>query len=235
MVPKGLVSLLRLPASSGLPRYEPGQMLPGGFVIDAIIGEGSSSLVLKAHKPHIEPPIYKAIKVVNARCAPRGSERAADVQKEYYGEAKVSFEIGSDPYAISVEDILIMPDGSRALVCPFIRGHTLAALLHDHLRRGWLFPFELSAFLLHRILSVLVHAKERGIPHRDLCDNNIMVQRTGVPVVLDWGAAGESDEGLTVGKTDYMAPEVVRRPEAVKGDDLDAALNVAIFRQMVGA
>jgi serine/threonine protein kinase len=225
-------------AADGALAYEPGQALPGGFVIDEIIGEGASSLVLKAHKPAIHPPIYKAIKVVNTRCVERGSERAADVQKEYYGEAKVSFEIGSDPYAISVEDILVMPDGSRALVCPFVRGHTLSALRRDHIRRGWLFPFELSAFILHRILSVLIHAKERGIPHRDLCGSNIMVQRTGVPVVLDWGAAGETDEGLIVGKPEYMAPEVVRHPEAVTGDSLFKAdifsLGAVIREMLVG-
>ena len=216
--------------------FTPGQTLPGGYVIDSVIGEGGSSLVLKAHKPAINPPIYKAIKVVNSKLNEPNSARAADVQKEYYGEAKISFEIGSDPYAISVEDIMVMPDGSRALVCPFIHGHTLRALLQDHVRRGWLFPFELSAFIFHRVLSVLIHARERGIMHRDLCPSNIMVQRIGVPLVLDWGAATEYGEGMIIGKPAYMAPEIVKRTSSVTREGLfkaDMFSLGAVIREML--
>ncbi len=218
--------------------FVPGQSLPGGYVIDAVIGEGGSSLVLKAHKPAINPPIYKAIKVVNSRFNEPNSARAADVQKEYFGEAKISFEIGSDPYAISVEDILMMPDGSRALVCPFIHGHTLRSLMQDHVRRGWLFPFELSAFIFHRVLSVLIHARERGIMHRDLCPSNIMVQRIGVPLVLDWGAATEYGEGTIIGKPAYMAPEIIKRTPTVTREGLFKAdmfsLGAVIREMLVG-
>lgn len=216
--------------------FGPGQTLPGGYVIDAVIGEGGSSLVLKAHKPTINPPIYKAIKVVNSKLNEPNSDRAAEVQKEYYGEAKISFEIGSDPYAISVEDIMVLPDGSRALVCPFIQGHTLRALMSDHVRRGWLFPFELSAFIFHRVLSVLIHARERGIMHRDLCPNNIMVQRIGVPLVLDWGAATEYGEGMIIGKPAYMAPEIVKRASSVTREGLfkaDMFSLGAVIREML--
>ena len=216
--------------------YAPGQSLPGGFVIDEVVAEGGSGIVLKAHKQAIHPPIYKAIKVVNTRCLDKDFHRADDVKKEFYGEAKVSFEIGSDPYAISVEDILDMPDGSKALVCPFIKGHTLGALIRDHRRRGWLLPFELTAFVFHRILSVLSHAQECGIAHRDLCTNNIMIQRTGVPLVLDWGAAGELDESVFVGKPGYMAPEIIRQSDAVSGAGLfkaDIFSLGAVIREML--
>ena len=216
--------------------FAPGQALPGGYVIDTVIGEGGSSLVLKAHKPAINPPIYKAIKVVNSKLNEPNSARAADVQKEYYGEAKISFEIGSDPYAISVEDIMVLPDGSRALVCPFIHGHTLRALMRDHVRRGWLFPFELSAFIFHRVLSVLIHARERGIMHRDLCPSNIMVQRIGVPLVLDWGAATEYGEGMIIGKPAYMAPEIVKHASSVTREGLfkaDMFSLGAVIREML--
>jgi serine/threonine protein kinase len=158
------------------------------------------------------------------------------VLREYYGEAKISFEIGSDPYAISVEDILEMPDGLRALVCPFIRGHTLRGLVRDHIRRGWLFPFELSAFIFHRVLSVLLHARERDIVHRDLCLNNIMVQRIGVPLVLDWGAGMEHDECMIVGKPGYMAPEFFKQHVVVARDGLfkaDIFSLGAVIREML--
>lgn len=189
--------------------YKVGELLPQGFVIDEVIAEGGSGLLLKAHKQHIDPPIYKAVKVINTGVIKEQSVSREDIQKEFYGEAMVSHKIGSDPYAVSVEDIIEMSDGSRALVFAFIDGHTLYQIKREHIAQGCLIPFDLVAFVCHRILSVLAHAAERGIAHRDLCPSNIMVQRTGVPMLLDWGATG-MDADMLVGKPGYIAPEVVK-------------------------
>ncbi|MBI3987192.1 MAG: protein kinase [Lentisphaerae bacterium] len=206
-------------ASKCRKNYHPGDVLPQGFVVDAIVGEGGSGVVLKAHKPAIQPPIYKAIKVINANSVRESGDRQA-IQAEFHGEARVSNQLGGDPYAVAVEDILEMSDGTRALVYPFIQGHALASLNADHIGRGQFLPFELTAFVFHRILSVLVHAQELGIAHRDLCPNNVMVQRTGVPLLLDWGAGTEACNGLIVGKVGYIAPEIVLGDEELSPTQL---------------
>ena len=197
--------------------YEPGDKLPSGHVVDEVIAKGGSGVLLKAHKPGIQPPIYKAIKVINHEQAEQTADRH-DVQEEFYGEAVISSEIGSDPYAIAVEDIIDMPDGSRALVFPFIDGHTLGALNDQHLARGLLFPVHLTAFIFHRLLSVLDHARQRDIAHRDLCPSNTMLQRTGVPMLLDWGAGTAVNEGMLIGKPGYLAPEIVKQSGRVSRD-----------------
>jgi len=206
-------------------------------VVDAVIGEGGSGIVLKAHKPIAHPPIYKAIKVINANSLHDTGDRTA-IQAEFYGEAKVSNQLGGDPYAIAVEDIVEMPDGTRVLIYPFIQGHPLAKLNADHINLGQLIPFELTAFVFHRILSVLMHARELNIAHRDLCPNNVMVQRTGVPLLLDWGAATEAYSGMIVGKVGYIAPEIILADAELTHDQLFKAdiytLGVVIRELLVG-
>ena len=194
--------------------FAPGDELGQGYVVDEIIARGGSGLVLKAHKPSISPPIYKAVKVINVRELDSQHDRDL-VQEELYGEARISSLIGSDPYAISVEDIIDLKDGSRVLVCPFIDGRTLTDLIDDHCQRGQLMPVDLVAFIFHRSLSVLGHAQEREIPHRDLSLSNIMVQRTGVPMLIDWGSAAEVNDGVLIGKPGYMAQEVIKTPDAI--------------------
>lgn len=189
--------------------YHVGETLPMGYVVDEIIARGGSGMVLKAHKPAIDPPIYKAIKVINVAGLNDETCRI-DIQREFYGEARISCMIGSDPYAIGVEDIIDLADGTRALIFPFVEGETIHDLLRQHLDRGLLLPFDLTAFIFHRILSVLDHARERDVPHRDLCPNNVMLQRTGVPMLLDWGAATEVNEGVLIGKPAYIAPEMLQ-------------------------
>jgi serine/threonine protein kinase len=194
--------------------FQPGEELADGYIIDEVIAQGGSGIVVKAHKPSVQPPIFKAIKVINPFAVHSNDDRL-DLQQEFYDEARISSQIGSDPYAISVEDILELPGGTRALVCPFIDGHTLYYLCDTHLRRHLLVPVDITAFIFHRCLSVLDHARERGIPHRDISPTNIMVQRTGVPMMLDWGAGSEINEGILIGKPGYVAPELIREPEMV--------------------
>ncbi len=216
--------------------YAPGDSLPQGYVVDEIIARGGSGLVVKAHKPAIHPPIYKAIKLVNSEISQESADSRNIIQSEFYSEAEVSFEIGSDPYAIGVEDIIEMPDETRALVFPYVTGHTLSSLNNDHIEQGYLLPFEIAAFIGHRILSTLCHARERGIAHRDLCLNNVMIQRTGTPMLLDWGAGSHINDGIMVGKPGYIAPEVIRDPESLTRDDLyksDIFSLGAIMRELI--
>lgn len=200
-------------------KYTAGQALPNGFVVDGVVASGGSGSVLKAHKTAINPPIYKAIKVISGE----SSGGRSTTQKEFHAEARISSLIGSDPYCVAVEDIIELPDGSTALIFPFIEGQTLFEINAEHLAAGHLFPVDLTAFVFHRLLSVLDYARSKGVPHRDLCTNNVILQRTGVPMLLDWGAAAEINRDLIIGKPSYIAPEIVKCDESMDSEDFFAA------------
>jgi predicted Ser/Thr protein kinase len=81
--------------------------------------------------------------------------------------------------------------------------------------------------LLARIAEAVSHAHEKGVVHRDLKPDNIIVRHDGTPVLLDFGVAavralepsGRTEltrTGLLLGTPQYMSPEqVIGTPEAV--------------------
>jgi predicted Ser/Thr protein kinase len=92
----------------------------------------------------------------------------------------------------------------------FIEGETLAGLLRN---QGPL-PPRLAAQLLVQIAEAVAYAHQRGILHRDLKPDNILVDRQGHPRITDFGLARRLEDGpnLTaagsiMGTPSFMAPE----------------------------
>jgi tRNA A-37 threonylcarbamoyl transferase component Bud32 len=100
-------------------------------------------------------------------------------------------------------------------------------------------PPQQAATLLVPIARAVHHAHQRGILHRDLKPNNILLDHAGRPYVSDFGLARPVDRdngltrtGLVVGTPNYMAPE-----QAAGKKDLTVAVDVyslgAILYQML--
>ena len=90
----------------------------------------------------------------------------------------------------------------------FVEGETLSTAIH-RFHAGLDFDFTGSEFrwLLRRLMDVcnpVAYAHSRGILHRDLKPDNIMLGSFGETLVMDWGIAkvisrGESGEAISVG------------------------------------
>jgi formylglycine-generating enzyme required for sulfatase activity/serine/threonine protein kinase len=76
-------------------------------------------------------------------------------------------------------------NGTAYYVMPFLKGETLKAIL----KRDGAMGEERTRRLLLPILDGLVHAHARGILHRDLKPDNVMVPDEGGAVLIDFGAA----------------------------------------------
>jgi len=199
----------------------PGKRIPTrtDYVIDKKLGEGGVGAVYLAHNPKAPHWMPKAIKVISKN-SPILDERGgrSELQKILEGEAEITAMIGSNPHVVGIEEFGETPDGSFYLIYPFIRGDTLHVLNRNHQKRGLLLPFELSAFVFHRVASILVqaHRHERVISHRDLSSTNVLLHKsTGTPMVLDWGSANEMYDGALVGNPAFIAPEVIGRPRQI--------------------
>lgn len=92
----------------------------------------------------------------------------------------------------------------RFLVLEYVDGDTL-----DHVLSGGPLPPEAITALAHTILSALAHAHARGVLHRDLKPDNIMIAHDGTVKLTDFGVAhlaGLPGE-LTAGVSLYQSPE----------------------------
>jgi len=129
-------------------------------------------------------------------------------------------------------------DGLLYYVMPYLPGESLRALLD----REKQLPIEEAVRITREVLSALSHAHSRGIIHRDVKPENILLA-DGKAVVADFGIAralgmaGESritQTGMSLGTPGYMSPEQV-----VGEADLDArsdvyAVGCMLYEMLVG-
>ncbi len=113
----------------------------------------------------------------------------------FVGEAQVSAEL-QHPGIVPVHELGRMPDGRLYFTMREVRGRTLGAVIrevHQSLSSpqdaagGWTFPRLIAAF--HKVCETIAYAHTRGVVHRDLKPQNIMLGTHGATQVVDWGLA----------------------------------------------
>ena len=124
-------------------------------------------------------------------------------------QAEAELALGLDhPGLVKVHD-LVMDGNNLAVAMELLQGQTLGAMLDE---RGAL-PAEQVLPLFAAVLEAVEYAHGRGVVHRDLKPDNIMVCTDGRAVVLDFGIAkamgrqGITQVGSAMGSIDYMPPE----------------------------
>ncbi|MBI4820473.1 MAG: serine/threonine protein kinase [Deltaproteobacteria bacterium] len=177
------------------------------YIVEKCVGEGAMGRVYRAR--HVRIGRKFAIKVMFG-------ELAADpkMRSRFETEAKAA-SLLDHPNVISVVDSGESPDGLLYLVMDFVEGKDLAELSE----KGPL-PLPEVVGLLKAICAGLQHAHDKGIIHRDLkLENVVVVDDNGqkVPRIVDFGIARllepDPDEarltaqGCVVGTPAYMSPE----------------------------
>jgi serine/threonine protein kinase len=124
-------------------------------------------------------------------------------------------------------------------IMDFIDGPSLRALMKLHAPLG----IEVAQALLFQVGSALsyAHRRGRGVIHRDVKPANIMVDREGHAVVMDFGISkvarvqsGLTQTGATIGTPEYMSPEQCMDQELTGASD-QYALGVVAYEMLTGA
>ena len=179
-----------------------GKMLDDRYEILECIGEGGMAIVYKAMCHRLNR--YVAVKIMR-------DEMAADEEfrRRFCAESQAVAML-SHPNIVAVYDVS-HSDDIEYIVMELIDGITLKQYMDRRGKLSWKETLHFSK----QIAKALSHAHERGIIHRDIKPQNIMLLRDGTIKVGDFGIAAlenELDEnnGQAIGSIHYIAPEQAR-------------------------
>lgn len=185
-------------------RVSAGTRLNGIYEIDCQIGTGGMGEVYKGHAIQTGDPV--AIKMMLHELVENESALAL-FRKEASALHYLQHDAIVRYYVFTVEPVLQRP----YLAMEFVDGRSL----HEILRDGPL-PFEAVRFLMQRVASGLQAAHDRGIIHRDVSPDNIIVPQGDVrrAKIIDFGIARSTHLGQATvigsgfaGKYNYVSPE----------------------------
>lgn len=192
----------------------------GPYQLQHLIGAGGMGEVYKAHDTKLDRPV--ALKLL----APEFVQDPERLRR-FSAEARAASSL-NHPHIIVIHDFGEM-DGRPFMVSEFVEGETL----RQRLQRGPL-PVRDAVDITLQLANALAAAHARGIVHRDVKPENVMVRPDGYVKVLDFGiaklitpkpiemadASQQTIPGMVIGTPRYMSPEQAR------GLELDARSDV---------
>ena len=185
----------------------------GRYKVLRLLGEGGMGVLYLATDPVLDRHV--ALKLLRVD--------STELRRRFVQEAQSAARI-QHPNIVTVYDVGDH-DGQLYIAMEYIDGDTLAALIRDAV------PFSAIRKLdiIDEIAEGLGFAHQRGIIHRDIKPANLMMTRSGLVKVLDFGIArvahkqtGEIDRPTLIGTPAYMAPEQLEGVEADARSDIYA-------------
>ncbi|MGN0621153.1 MAG: Stk1 family PASTA domain-containing Ser/Thr kinase [Porcipelethomonas sp.] len=203
-----------------------GKKLDGRYEITELIGEGGMA------------DVYKAVDVID------GKEVAVKILKKEFAESEEflrrfrneskAIAVLSHPNIVKIYDVGFS-EKIQFIVMEYIDGITLKEYMESEQVLNW----KDSVHFVTQILRALQHAHERGIVHRDIKPQNIMMFTDGTIKVMDFGIAkfareeGKTATDQAIGTVHYISPEQAR------GDVTDAksdlySVGVMLYEMLTG-
>ncbi|MBA3502919.1 MAG: serine/threonine protein kinase, partial [Deltaproteobacteria bacterium] len=209
---------------------------PENFEIGETIASGGMGKIIRAFDRRLGRTV--ALKEV----------LSSNLRARFEREAMITARL-QHPAIVPIYEAGTWPDGTAFYTMRLVPGETLAEALE---RRPTLAArLELLPHVI-AVTEALAYAHSRGVIHRDLKPQNVLIGEFGETVVIDWGLAKERDSvevvagfaeassplltkaGSVVGTPCFMAPEQARGEEIDERADV-FALGALLYNVIVGA
>lgn len=202
-----------------------GTMLDDRYEILEVIGTGGMAVVYKAMCHRLNR--YVAVKILRDELA-----NDEEFRQRFQTEAQAVAML-SHPNIVSVYDVS-HSDDVEYIVMELIEGVTLMQYMKKKGALGWKEALHFAV----QISKALEHAHEKGIVHRDIKPQNIMILKDGTIKVADFGIAAlesaqEKKSDQTVGSVHYIAPEQARGEQPDPRSDI-YSLGVVLYEMLTG-
>ena len=199
------------------------------YALEGEIGRGGMSVVYRARDLRLNRSV--AIKVLPPELAHDSAIRA-----RFTREAQTAAQL-SHAHIVPIYDVGER-DGVAWLVMAMLTGGNLATLLAHEPR----LPIEEARRFLREVADALDYAHQRGVIHRDIKPDNILLDReSGRALVTDFGIAWAMEAasrltvtGIAVGTPTYMSPEQAVGERALDGRSDIYSLGVLAYQMLTG-
>ncbi|MBK6305880.1 MAG: serine/threonine protein kinase [Gemmatimonadetes bacterium] len=205
-------------------------MLSANYELDREIGRGGMGIVYLARDRRLKRQV--AIKILPPELAFRG-----EIRTRFLREAETAAQL-SHPNIVPIYSV-DEREGLVFFVMAYVDGDNLAVRLH---KNGALAYDETRRTLLE-VARALAFAHERGVVHRDIKPDNILINKEdGRVMVTDFGiarAVSDSDArltatGMAIGTPAYMSPEQSMGEREVDGRSDLYSLGVVAYQMISG-
>ncbi len=203
-----------------------GKQLDGRYKITELIGEGGMA------------DVYRAVDVVDnkdvaVKILKKEFAESEEFLRRFRNESK-AIAVLSHPNIVKIYDVGFS-EKIQYIVMEYIDGITLKEYMENERFLSW----KDAVHFVTQILRALQHAHERGIVHRDIKPQNIMMFTDGTIKVMDFGIAkfareeGKTATDQAIGTVHYISPEQAR------GDITDAksdlySVGIMLYEMLTG-
>ncbi len=203
-----------------------GKKLDGRYELLELIGVGGMADIYRARD--IEEDRVVAVKILKTEFA--GSD---EFLRRFRNESK-AIALLSHPNIVKIYDVGFT-EKVQFIVMEYVDGITLT----DYIEQQGVLKWRDSIHFTVQILKALQHAHDRGIVHRDVKSQNVMLLRDGTIKVMDFGIARFNRENnktmseKTIGSVHYISPEQARGDITDERSDI-YSVGVALYEMVTG-
>ena len=185
------------------------EAVAGRYFVERELGRGGMGVVYLARDLSLD-------RLVAIKLLPPDLAASSDLRARFLREARTAAQL-SHPHIVPIHAV----EEHEAVVF-FVMGYVDGETLGNRVRRGGPLGNSEAMRLMQEVAWALAHAHSRGVVHRDVKPDNILVERdSGRALVTDFGiaragAATTPAGGVAIGTPQYMSPEQAR------GEGVDA-------------